>query len=433
MNPMVWSARIDKADGVAPLDGPAHGGVVAETVWQPLITEDPDGRRAAIVRVIEDIVAALDGVAVDGVGDACGRAVLRAYLAEGDVVPDPDDASSEALSDAVTRFAHTRLPAGLFGGAAGLGWTVAHLADSDTAELVCGKIDKALLGQLAATADYDLIAGLVGFGVYALERGPAGQPLATAVLDELARRARPRDGGLAWHTPASVLPVWHDAPEGYWNLGLAHGLPGVVGLLARFVAADVEAARARELLAGAMAALLAAERPFAAWITGGPDATAGAPTRGPERLAWCYNDLGAVFALLAAAQATGDSTWRGEALALASSCAARGDAQARIDETCLCHGALGVAHLFARLHHATGDTELRAAALRWLDRGLALRNDRPIAGFPFRLPGDREAWHPDSSILTGVSGVALVLHSFITAVEPSWDRLLLVEDLALRF
>jgi lantibiotic biosynthesis protein len=392
-------------------------------MWQPLVTGDRRGDLAAVIR---EIAAALDHAPPARLGEAVDRAVLRAYLAEGDVVPDPDDAAGAALADAVARFARGEAPLGLYGGAAGLGWAVAHLADADAAQLVCGKIDDVLGAELAATPIYDLVAGLVGFGVYALERGAPGRPLAAAVLDQLARRARPRDGGLSWHTPGRVLPDWHGAPDGYWNLGLAHGLPGVIGLLARFVAADVERARASELLTGAMTALSAAARPFASWQVGGPDQVTGVPAPGPERLAWCYNDLGVVFAILAAAQATGDAAWHADALALARSCAARSDDQARLDETCLCHGALGVAHLFARLHHTTGDPDLRAAALRWLDRGLALRNDQPFAGFPFRVPPPGEAWLADQTLLTGATGAALVLHAFITPIDPAWDRLLLL-------
>ncbi|HMG22144.1 MAG TPA: lanthionine synthetase LanC family protein, partial [Kofleriaceae bacterium] len=142
----------------------------------------------------------------------------------------------------------------------------------------------------------------------------------------------------------------------------------------------------------------------------------------------CYQDLGASIALLSAARAADNPSWHAEALALARACASRTDAQAQIRDAGLCHGALGAAHLFDRLWQATGDQEFERAARHWLDRGLALRSDRPIAGFPASSIEDGvESWIADPSLLSGASGVALVLHSMITSVEPGWDQLLLVD------
>jgi hypothetical protein len=58
-----------------------------------------------------------------------------------------------------------------------------------------------------------------------------------------------------------------------------------------------------------------------------------------------------------------------------------------------------------------------------------MRNAHPIAGFPVRgqMPGDPPQWHADASLLMGATGVGLVLAAMISDVEPSWDRLLLVD------
>ena len=196
--------------------------------WQPLIT---GGERAPIAALLADLVSAIEVSDLDMRGQA-DRALVRAYLAEDGTVPDADDASGEALAVAVTQLAGTRSDVALFGGAAGIGWAVAHLAAGDGADHVCGRIDAALLAQLAGAwcGHYDLVAGLVGIGIYALERGGSGVVLAGRVLDHIAALAEPRAGGLAWHTPADHLPAWQRAraPDGYWNLGMAHGMPGII-------------------------------------------------------------------------------------------------------------------------------------------------------------------------------------------------------------
>jgi hypothetical protein len=402
---------------------------VSRTEWRPLVTdlETQTSLTSLLREIVEATITAEMGSRK--MVEHADHAVLRAYLAQDGVVADPDNVGGTALTQAVTIFADGGASAGLYGGGAGLGWTVEHLAGGEMADAVCAMVDAALLRELEGEWDrhYDLIGGLVGFGVYAIERGDSGRLLAARVLDHLERLARPHGGGLAWHTPASLLPSWQSAvaPDGYWNLGLAHGTPGVIAMLARYVASDVEVERARSLLHRAVGFLLAAEPPsgvgrYPAWH----------PPRGgrSRRLAWCYGDLGVSIAILSAAITCGDDRWRTEAVDLARACATVSFDDARVFDAGLCHGAIGVAHLFNRMHHATGEVLFAVAALRWLDRTLALRNHHPIAGFPSRHVEDGVAtWTGDTSLLTGATGVALVLHAMITDVEPTWDRLLLVD------
>lgn len=383
--------------------------------WRPLVT-DPV-RRAAFATVIREIAEAVP--APTEMTGHLDHAVMRAYLAQHGVVEDPDDTVGSSLVAAVNTYAGAPVTPALFGGACGLGWTVEHLAGGETAEEVCGAIDRALLHRLETwTDDYDLTTGLVGFGIYGLERGDAGRTVTARVVELLERTARPHDGGLAWHTRGDLLPVWQQvgAPDGYWNYGLAHGLPGVIGLLARCVRLEASAARARPLLDGAMTALLAVgPANYPSWLP--------SEAGGNRRVAWCYGDLGVAFGVLAAAQVCDRTDWRDAALGLARGCATVDDPMIR--DAGLCHGTAGAVHLFSRLWHATGEELFAVAARRWLDRTLAIRRTEPIAGFPMSLGHD--AWESSAAILTGASGVALALHAAVTDTEPTWDRLLLVD------
>lgn len=369
------------------------------TDWRPLVVDS--ARRGEVAAAIREVVGGL--VFPDNMPGQLDRAITRAYLAQHDIVPDPDDAVGDALVGAVNAFAGAPVVPALFGGACGLGWTIEHLAGGETAEEVSATIDRALLDRLATwTDDYDLVSGLVGFGVYGLERGEAGRPLTTLVIDLLERSARPHDGGLAWYTAPELLADWQrgEAPEGYWNYGLAHGLPGVIGLLARCLRFDIEPARVRPLLDGAMTALLAV----------GP---AGFPMWRPSqhesqrRTAWCYGDLGVSFGILAAGTICKRADWLEAALVLARSCAEYDDPTIR--EASLCHGTAGAMHLFARWWHATGEDVFAAAARRWLARTLANRSTE------------------EAGLIGGPAGVALALHAAITETEPTWDRMLLVD------
>lgn len=385
---------------------------MTEPTWKPLITDEAGVARARAA--IDDVVRAL------GADEPVDAAITFAYLGR-------DDDATAALEAAVEG-----LPAlhhhGLWGGTTGVGWAVAHLAGGDEAEHACAVIDQAIGQRLDAPGwdgHYDLISGLVGFGVYALERLPAGgaRAIAGRVLDHLEALARPADGGLSWFTPPELLPAWQRElrPRGYVNYGLAHGIPGVIALAARYVAAGVEPARARRLAEGAIGHLLAAttatpEGRFPAW-----DGDAA-----PARVAWCYGDLGVALALAWAGRACAAPAWTDEALALARACATR--ARDGVIDTPLCHGAAGNAHLYNRLWQATGDDAMRAAALAWIDRTFAMRSAEPIAGFPAaRLDDGVTRWSPDAGILSGAAGVALALAAALADAEPLWDRLLLVD------
>ncbi|HYN41374.1 MAG TPA: lanthionine synthetase LanC family protein, partial [Thermoanaerobaculia bacterium] len=159
----------------------------------------------------------------------------------------------------------------LFGGYAGVAWTMTHLLphlyDTD-AEDPAGDVDEALLevlGESPWSGDYDLIEGLVGLGVYALERlpRPAARVCLERCIDRLAELSVRSATGVTWNTPARLLlAMQREAfPEGFFNVGVAHGVPGVIALLGSVHAAGVRPAGARDLLDGAVAWTLSQRLP----------------------------------------------------------------------------------------------------------------------------------------------------------------------------
>jgi lantibiotic modifying enzyme len=406
-----------------------------EPGWRPLIA-DP-ARRTEIAAVIVEIVAAVEAWRRDHPptgDDHADYATLRIYAATDDTVPDPGDEAGQALAAAVTAISDRREP-GLYGGAARVAFAVGHLSAGDDADTACEMIERSIARYLETPCEvYDLISGLVGLAVPVLQRIADGkpslvsEPLARTILTQLERLSRTMPTGIAWHTPPDQLPAWQRelAPEGYFNLGLAHGIPGIIAILARYVAAGVEVRRAQVLLEGAVAYLRSVASPgpgarYPSWLPT-------RPTESQSRVAWCYGDLGVAVALMSAATALDRNDWRAEALALAHGMAARSFDSSHVIDTGLCHGAAGVAHLFNRMAQTTGDAELRRAAEAWFIRTLEMRRAEPVAGFPRGLPVDGVmTWEAGADLLTGATGVALALHAAISPIEPAWDQLLLAD------
>jgi lantibiotic modifying enzyme len=425
------------------------------TLWRPVLEGDLAERAWEAVRAIAGALEAAP-TSTDGwraergaslAGGKAGLALFHGYLSLADDSGAEAQAalSEERLGEAIEELAATPMSAGLYAGFTGIAWATEHLGrllaagepeDPEGQEDVNEEIDGALLSVLVQSPwrdQYDLISGLVGFGVYALERFPRPSAVRCleAVVDRLDETAERQEGGITWFTPPEWLPpsTRGSTPLGYYNLGLAHGVPGIIALLAEACRLHVHEDRARPLLEETMRWFLAQSRPGER----GPSCYATFVGQGfeprPSRLAWCYGDPGIAAALLLAARATGRKDWEEEALALAARAAQSPPEVAGVRDAGLCHGAFGLAHLYNRIHQAGGGELFAESARQWYRLGLDMRRpDQGVAGFPAWLPGDdgQLQWVDDRGFLTGAAGVGLSLLAGVSAVEPDWDRVLLV-------
>lgn len=327
----------------------------------------------------------------------------------------------------------------LYSGAAGVGWAAAHLhriglgVGQSQFEAGCAWADREIteeLERIAATnqhANYDLLYGLVGLGVYALERLPAPPAVAllTRIVERLRDQAERQPDGITWWTP----PIHTRAPYGWYNLGMAHGVPGIIGFLGLLCAADVATATAYPLLDGAVSWLLAQRLPDQ---TGAqfPRYLIDTALPSPSRLAWCYGDPGVAAALFVAARAVNQPAWERYAISLALSASRQRVVDSGVVDAPICHGAIGLAHIFNRMYQATGEKQLAQAARFWLERGLAMRQPGgPLGGF-HGLVSDADSSTPRRvafrGILYGAAGIGLALLAATSDVEPTWDRILLL-------
>jgi lantibiotic modifying enzyme len=323
-----------------------------------------------------------------------------------------------------------------YSGFSGIAWSIERLSAMGVSSIEdLEVIDEALLGLVSRkpwNADYDLIVGLVGLGVYMLERLP--RPEAARCLEEIVARLEERstrdERGVSWWTPPQHLPPHQRAncPDGYFNLGAAHGIPSVVALLALIARAGVAERRARELAMGGARWLLANVLPEAPGARFSWFIAPGIPIKS-ARAAWCYGDPGVVLCLLVAARALGDQELERAALEIAREAAQRPAEHAGVIDAGICHGAAGLGHIYNRLYQATREPLFKEAATSWFARTLEMR--RPgegVAGYLVwnQLPGQAEpGWVADGSLLMGAAGIALTLLAACHPVTPSWDGMLM--------
>ena len=347
---------------------------------------------------------------------------------------DPDGGWDERAFVHVQRFVAAYqqiddLGIGLFGGTAGVAFALRALSRGGTryrqalhdVEAVLDHRVRAHLDRLdvragLASADYDYVSGLSGVGVCLLQLPDGPGPLrdcavlAATVLSEAA--LAPAPAGL-WTPPDKLTPVERTHhPQlwsGYLNLGLAHGIAGVLTFLGLARRRGLVVPRLDEAVGSLQARLWEHGRP----TPYGPDLPYYAPREAAgrsqtelTRTAWCYGNPGAALALHQADLPGTPSPRTDEQVrALMASVDERPAERRGIDNASLCHGWAGLALVQRRL--GVGDAG-RAAVEELLRRAdptarFGLRN-QIAPGLPTDSPG----------FLEGVGGAAALL--------VGWDR-----------
>ncbi|WP_327155530.1 lanthionine synthetase C family protein [Streptomyces tubercidicus] len=291
-------------------------------------------------------------------------------------------------------------------------------------------------GRLPLLAEFDVIRGLTGYGAQLLRRNPASAAM-RSVLDYCVRLTEPvsHDGehlpGWWTQTGPSGRPDGR-FPGGHANTGVAHGIGGVLALLAL-------AARHSTLVDGHHEAM----RAIMAWLSGWREETGLGPTwpywvtraelreghlapTAPQRPSWCYGTAGLARAQQLAALALGDTDSQVEAEnALANALTDPAQLKTTTDNG-LCHGFAGLAHVTARTAddaHPSTVGQLRAAIPALLT--MVCPPGTAPAHAAKSAVQDEEA---GVGFLNGAAGIALALLAPATATPPrsAWDSCLLI-------
>jgi hypothetical protein len=385
-------------------------------------------------------------------------AILLAYVARARNDRKWETYCLERLNWAIEHSVPTMSHFALFRGLCGLGWTVEHLSHvlSGASEQTqwndldcvgdetqkgdpCEDLDETLIRSLQSgqlVEGYDLVSGLVGGGVYFLERWPGGQSIdgLGLVVDGLERLAEKIGPDLAWYSPPESLSAWQrkKSPTGRYDLGIAHGAPGVLHFLCQVARVGIETPRVSSLLKQAMNWFLAQASPnkeqsrFGAWVS-----PTGVSAMDP-RPTWCYGDLGIAAILLQIADQTLDDRLGIFARDVLDRCINLPPNMYQIHDAGLCHGATGVAHIYNRLYQTTGDYRYRDASVFWFECALSMFTPGTgVGGYSRYVTPDNSStvtWESSPAFLDGSIGVALALLGSVTAVEPQWDRALLLSS-----
>lgn len=403
--------------------------------WTPLLRGK---RKSAAIKAIDDILGAVDRVSLSRVPAPiiAHLALLNAYAA---VVYDNVVRRRRALEmlDMAKSAAGDLAPnMSLFEGVITIAYVDEHvraLFRTHEYEDPNADIDEAFIDLLETEGlalPFDLMAGLAGLGMYALERKHtvSGIRLRDCVIGRLGDMSHPMDRGRAWRTrpPRTGAPDLVTASTGVYPTGMAHGAAGPVAFLA-------EALRGRSVRSGRTLmndalVWIASQRNEAAKFP--VFNTAFDPAGGPPviraRYSWCWGDLGVWPALLGARDYVADPDVQSFTTKACISFTQQLGVFGEPFDACLCHGACGIAHTLNRIYQVMGWRRCGVAARDWFEIALAMRSRTGLAGFSFfgdRI-NDQNIFGNNVSIIGGIAGVGLALIAAVSDCEPRWDRFL---------
>lgn len=233
---------------------------------------------------------------------------------------------------------------------------------------------------------------------------------------------------MTWLTKPTHLPptARGSFPSGYYNLGVAHGVPGILSFLCRMREYNIRTDLVHLMLNKGLAWLLEVTRSRVGGAALIPSYVDCEGRSEPSRLGWCYGNLGIAASLI---QGALPSPWDAELKHCAEVALDTPQRMTRVHDPGLCHGSAGVAHLLNRLYHRTDDVVFRSAAQHWFRELLAMRTlPAGVGGFYAAIRGenDRLQHMPDPGFLLGSAGIGLSLLAAIYPHAPSWDRVLLL-------
>lgn len=289
--------------------------------------------------------------------------------------------------------------------------------------------------QYLPSAAYDLISGAVGIGTVALHLSsdPRWNQISTEIADSLAARilqVPEGEVGNALYSHQTSLPEHHrnHYPNGYQNLGLAHGTAGVIGFLSRFLRIH-EANNSTEEVSIALRRLVGLHLRKADLHDGCPYwPMAVDPSNNStfpvHSFGWCYGSAGHLASLFHASMALEDGDLRAWTIGTASRFI-QGDENWPIESPGICHGMSGgILALNLILSFAPSNYEWGSDLGERVDSLLGLFD--PEATFGFSNGAEGPVKVPSPGLLEGASGVGMCLLSLSVPVDPLWSAPLFV-------
>ena len=316
------------------------------------------------------------------------------------------------------------------GGLSGILYLFEFFRENDFIDMDISNVQPSLDNYLVARMrqdirqrNYDFMHGAQGVGLYFLKKGTNPEYI-RELIDFLYHTAE-KDVDNHIFKWESVIDREKNL-TGY-NFALSHGISSVIIFLSRVVTSGMADERAMEMLSGAVNYLLSHEKDFSQFGSFFPNYLLNNVDKpvSKGRLAWCYGDLGIGMALRQAGKALEKKEWKEKGLdILLQSTERRNLIENCVWDAVICHGSAGIAMIFRRMYLETKEDAFKETTRYWINQTLNFsRFEDGLAGYKTFF---KDEWKCDYSLLMGISGIGLMLLSYLEDDQQKWDEMLLL-------
>ncbi len=273
--------------------------------------------------------------------------------------------------------------------------------------------------------NWDYLHSAIGTGLYFLKRDTKfSNEYLEFLVNELYSKAIFFEGGIYWKSY-----IDSEKSSGI-NLGLAHGLPGILIFLSKIYLKGINIVKTIRLIQGIIDFFDHCKQDnnavgsyYPNWIM-----DLQKPERGYSRLAWCYGDIGVGLSIFFGGQSTGNDSWKSKGLEILKETTKRRDLKTNfIIDAGFCHGSAGLAHVYRKLFDITEQNIFKKTSDYWVETTLELATFHDgVAGYKSCLSIGHAKWVIDTGLLEGISGIGLTLMYCLNGQDPAWDECMML-------
>lgn len=281
--------------------------------------------------------------------------------------------------------------------------------------------------------EHGCVNGAISLGMYFYYRYMLGTEQCRQYLeffvDLLKETAIEKDNTMKW-----ITTINYETNEQGYNLGIAHGIPGILLFLRKLLLANIKKDVISDILTKASNFLLQQKHSLETNKSFFNFCVCTETTELETSLAWCYGDISVGYSLymISSLDNIRREDIKKNAIEILLDTTKRTYLSGiRVIDAGLCHGTSGIAHIYNRLYQQTNELEFREAARFWYKETIKMaKYDNKYAGY--RLPygskniENKQFELSNLSFLIGISGIGLSLLSAIYPADPSWDMCLLL-------
>jgi lantibiotic biosynthesis protein len=396
-------------------------------MWKAIIQNKKQKNK--IISKINEISESITFFPIDEIGLLNGNAgisLLYYYLDRFNGNNDHEEIANTYLIDSFQKINEGFNFPSFCAGTSGIIWTINHLikesfidADDFYEAILPFLMKKGL--EDAANNNLDYLHGASGIALSLLDFSEEIPPsFFTELIRSIKEQGIEDEDSIKWKSTLMM-----DDDKIVSNLSLSHGISSFIIILCEIHEKFSEIKDLEKIITKALHFLLTSKNKnrshsiFPSYV----DEENG---HQESRLAWCYGDLGNALAFYKAGKTLKREELIQESIDIMLHAANRLELEKNhVFDAGICHGTAGIAHIFNRFYQNTGEEKFKITAQYWIDQTLkqAIFEDG-VAGY--KTLHNRTEWRNEISILEGAAGIALVLLSSISDIEPNWDKSLLI-------